>query len=239
MDALGSTITQIPLAYPVERESLTAAHRIARRPHSQGGPERKEIAMAAPSDLPTRQVRTAFFFVEMFGRAGSIKSERNVGQINDMVDQANKYILQPRANITIVIYGRPKPLSMELQFDAGHVTREDGLNTNSKEIRSIFCGKRDGTAHFTAFCVPKPLTAEATFLPEQFCMIQDGVTPIGTNDVTYGAYCLAHAVGHLLNHLDAAREHSPNTGDLMYPIMELGGLNISPEDASRMYRGAG
>jgi hypothetical protein len=182
--------------------------------------------MAAPSDLPARQVRTAFFIVEMISRAGSIKSERDFGQINDMVNQANKYILQ-------------KPLMMELEFDVGHVTRENGLNTKSKEIRSIFCGKRDGAADFTAFCVPKLPTSEATFLPEQFCTIEDGTTPIKTIEVAYGAYCLAHAVGHLLNHLDSAPEHSPNKGDLMYPIMELGGLNISREDAVRMYRGAG
>jgi hypothetical protein len=175
----------------------------------------------------------------MISRAGSIKSERDFRQINDMVEQANKYILQPQANISVAIYERPKSLTMELEFDERHVTRQNGLNTKSKEIRSIFCGKRDGAAHFTAFCVPKLPTSEATFLPEQFCMIEDGATPIKTIEVSYGAYCLAHAVGHLLNHLDGAPEHSLNKGDLMYPIMELGGLNISRDDAIRMYRGAG
>lgn len=189
--------------------------------------------MAAPSDLPVRQVQTTFFIVEMISRAGSTKSERNFGQINDMVDQANKYILQPQANITIVTCGRPKSLTIELEF-----SRESGLDTQSTKIRSIFCGKRDEAAQFTAFCVPNLSTAEATFRSEQFCMIEDGATPI-TNEVGYGAYCLAHAVGHLLNHMVCAPEHSLKRGDLMYHMMELGGLNISWEDASRMNRGAG
>src|SRR4051812_45337883 len=188
---------------------------------------------ATGSILPPREVRTSFFMVETLSGAGSVKCARNTSQIKEMVDQANQYILQPQANVSIVIQGQAMELSFEL-----FVSRESGINTDDKSVRSRFCQHRDGTAHFTVFCVQKLSVPEATFLPEQFCMIEDGTTSI-TNEVTYGAFCLAHALGHLLNHQEYAPEHSLNKGDLMFPVMEQGGLNISAADASLMNRCAG
>jgi hypothetical protein len=191
------------------------------------------VLTAASNKLPLREVKTAFFLVETRSPAGSIKTLRNASQIKQMIEEANKYILVPQTNVTIIFHGQVTALELDLP-----VSRETGINSTENSVRFAFCEKRVPTAHFTVFFVSKLTDPEATYLPEQFCLIEDGLNAI-TSEVSYGAYCLAHAIGHLLNHQNAAAEHSPNKGDLMYRIMELGGPRISPDDARIMNAGAG
>jgi hypothetical protein len=174
--------------------------------------------------LASYEVHAAFFLVANQGR----KTGRTSASITQLVANANS-LLRP-LNVKVTVASGPQAY-LSITDDLGKPIAYPGQPAEQRRFRYVFCKSRNGQAHFNVFCVSEMLDPEDTFRQEGFCLIEDGdeiVTPAG---LPKGAYCLAHAVGHLLW---KGQTHSDWQGDLMYPDVHNGGSNICRDDAVSM-----